>query len=118
MIRLDQNQWINLIKINFHGHIFWNDYFMVAIHRFTVFIWFYCYIIMKQKGKGYQEIGAIHEAFDYEKEVTSNVAVTMKNGKQCQTTAISIYHGAAEHFQIKLPWYWWFYWWTNAMFKL
>ena len=58
---------------------------------------------MKQKGKGYQEIGAIHEAFDYEKEVTSNVAVTMKNGKQCQTTAISIYHGAAEHFQIKLP---------------
>ena len=36
---------------------------------------------MKQKGKGYQGIGAIHKAFDYEKEVTSNVAITMKNEK-------------------------------------
>ena len=38
--------------------------------------------MMKQKKKGYQGTGAIYEAFEYEKDVTSNVAITMKNEKQ------------------------------------
>ena len=59
--------------------------------------------MMKQKKKGYQGIGAIYKVFEYEKDVTSNVAITMKNEKQCQTRAIIIYQGSTGHFQIKLP---------------
>ena len=45
------------IPIHFTGHIVSNDYFMVAIHRFTSSILIILSnIMMEQKGKGYQRI--------------------------------------------------------------
>ena len=54
------------IPMHFTGHIVSNDYFMVAIHRFTSSILIILSnIMMEQNGKGYQRIRAI-EAFEYE----------------------------------------------------
>ena len=70
--------------------------------------WFYFIvsnIMMKQKGKGYQGIWAIDEAFEYENRRSDLKRCNYyeKWKTICQTTAINIYQGSKGHFQIKLP---------------
>ena len=61
-------------------------------------------IMMKQKGKGYQGIGAIDEAFEYKNtgRYFKSCNYWEKWKTICQTTAVSIYEGPKGHFQIKI----------------
>ena len=74
---------------------FRNDYFMAAIHCFTVSIWLYIIwpsIITEQKGKGYEGIRATEASYLSAKiqEVTSIVVITEKNEKPYVRQQLSI----------------------------
>ena len=76
------------MKIIFSCYIVRHDYFMLTIH---------------QKGKGYQEIKAIDEAFKYENTRSDFKCCSFREKSKtvCHTTAIRIYQGPNGHFQIK-----------------